>query len=381
MGCAMTTRLRLKTVLPNTDSGDNHSNMIRILHRTNDPNRNRDNDRASGSAATVTEGFTVEDLPRLLGDKSSMTWVDLFDPEMPTGAQTNEGQTQLTTLLSGVFGFHPLSIEDALSESHVPKVDDWGSYVYIVLHAVRFDASMDDVDTNEVDIFLGQNFLVTHHTEDIAALERQWRNVLRDERHTRRGPDYCLYELCDAIAADYMPCMDAMDEIIDRIEDQVFDKPEPRTVGKIFKLKSAVLNLRRVLSPQREVFNKLARDDYAVIDAKDRIYFRDVYDHFVRLADLNESLRDLVSGALDTYLSVAANRTNDIMKTLTIVTVLFMPLAFFTSFFGMNFFGGLIELRPDSPPEKWLFFALSMLVMFGVPLFLFQFIRRRGWWK
>ena len=371
----------LKMALPTTDSGDNHSNMIRILHRTNDPNRNRDNDRASGSAVTVTEGFTLEDLPRLLGDKSSMTWVDLFEPELPTGAQTTEGQAQLTNLLSGVFGFHPLSVEDALSESHVPKVDDWGSYVYIVLHAVRFDSSMDDVDTNELDIFLGQNFLVTHHTEDIAALERQWRNVLRDERHTRRGADYCLYELCDAIAADYMPCMDAMDEIIDHIEDQVFDKPEPRTVGKIFKLKSAVLNLRRVLSPQREVFNKLARDDYAVIDAKDRIYFRDVYDHFVRLADLNESLRDLVSGALDTYLSVAANRTNDIMKTLTIVTVLFMPLSFFTGFFGMNFFGGLIELGADASANKWLFFALSMLVMFGVPFLLFQFIRRRGWWK
>ncbi len=351
--------------------------MIRILHRANDPNH----DRAAASAVSVTEGFTAGDLPRLLADKSSMTWVDLFESEAPAGAQTREGQAQLTRLLSDVFGFHPLSIEDALSESHAPKVDDWGGYVYIVLHAVRFDPGMNDVDTSEVDIFLGENYLVTHHTDDIAALERQWRNALRDERHTRRGPDYCLYELCDAIAADYMPCMDAMDEIIDRIEDQVFDKPEPHTVGRIFKLKSAVLNLRRVLSPQREVFNKLARDDYAVIDAKDRIYFRDVYDHFVRLADLNESLRDLVSGALDTYLSVTANKTNDIMKTLTIVTVLFMPLTFLTGFFGMNFFGGIIELQTDAAAGKWLFFALSMAVMIGVPLLLFAFIRRRGWWK
>ena len=351
--------------------------MIRILHRTNDPNY----DRASGSAITVKEGFTLEDLPRLLGNKSSLTWVDIFEQENPPDAQPAEAQTQLTDLLCGTFGFHPLSVEDALSESHVPKVDDWSSYVYMVLHAVRFDAGMDDVDTNELDIFLGQNFLVTHHTEDIAALERQWRNTLRDERHTRRGPDYCLYELCDAIAADYMPCMDAMDEIIDQIGDQVFDKPEPRTVGKIFKLKSAVLNLRRVLSPQREVFNKLARDDYAVIDAKDRIYFRDVYDHFVRLAELNESLRDLVSGALDTYLSVAANRANDIMKTLTIVTVLFMPLSFFTGFFGMNFFGSLIEVDVGTSLSKWLFFGLSLLIMFGVPSLMFAYIRRRGWWK
>ncbi|NJM41929.1 MAG: hypothetical protein HC853_14825, partial [Anaerolineae bacterium] len=203
--------------------------MIRILHRNNDPNH----DRATGTTVTVREGFKIEELPHLLADKSSLTWVDVFEPEKADDAQPGDTQTQLTNLLCGTFGFHPLSVEDALTESHVPKVDDWGSYVYIVLHAVRFDQGMDDVDTNELDIFLGQNFLVTHHTEDIAALERQWRNVLRDERHTKRGPDYCLYELCDAVAADYMPCMDAMDEIIDHIEDQVFDRPEPRTVGKI----------------------------------------------------------------------------------------------------------------------------------------------------
>ena len=345
--------------------------MIRILHRTNDPNH----ERTTGNTVVVKDGFTLEELPGLLTDKSSMTWVDLFESEASTE------QPQMAELLRDTFGFHPLSVEDALIESHTPKVDDWGSYIYIAVHAVRFDQGMEDVATSEVDIFLGPNYLVTHHTEDIAALERQWRSVLRDERHTRRGPDYCLYELCDAIAADYMPCMDAMDEVIDHIEDQVFDKPDPRTVGKIFKLKSAVLNLRRILSPQREVLNKLARDDFSVIDVKDRIYFRDVYDHFVRLTDLNESLRDLVSGALDTYLSVTANRTNDIMKTLTIVTVLFMPLSFFSGFFGMNFFGGLIEVGSNVPVGKWVFFVLSMLVMFGVPLLLFSYIRRRGWWK
>jgi len=124
--------------------------------------------------------------------------------------------------------------------------------------------------------------------------------------------------------------------------------------------------------------NKLARDDYAVIDEKDRVYFRDVYDHFVRLVDLNESLRDLVSGALETYLSVTANRTNDVMKTMTIFTVLFSPLAVITGFFGMNFFADSIVVQ--SPFDPRLLFWAVVLIMIAVPASLVMYIRRRGWW-
>ncbi len=125
---------------------------------------------------------------------------------------------------------------------------------------------------------------------------------------------------------------------IDQTEDEVFDNPTPQTLERIFSLKRAVLHLRRVIGPQREVLNRLARDDFAVIDPRTRVYFRDVYDHLVRLHDITESIRDLVSGALDTYLSVINNRMNDIMKTLTVITTLFMPISFLAGFFGMNFF-------------------------------------------
>ena len=330
--------------------------MVRILFRN--------------GAGKIEQCDDPAQLPSLLQDKSNVIWVDLPDPG--DGVQPDVEHT-----LRDVFCFHPLAIDDALVESHVPKVDDWGEYLYIVLHAVQFNKSLSDIDTSEVDIFVGPNYLVTHHTEDIQALERQWQVTLRDERHTRRGVDYLLYELSDAIATDYMPCMDEMDAEIDIIEDSVFASSNPRTVERIFKLKSAVLALRRVLSPQREVLNKLARGDFAVIDQHDRVYFRDVYDHFVRLADLNESLRDLVSGALDTYLSVVANRTNDVMKTLTIVTVLLAPLTFITGFFGMNFFGDNILLNSAS---KWPLFIVAMIVMLSFPALMLMYIRRRGWW-
>ena len=321
------------------------------------------------------DGISVEALPGLLQLKPTLLWIDIFDDAKKSDSP--ETRQKLEYLLSTVFHFHHLAVEDVISESHVPKVDGWDNYIYVVTHAVQFDKQLSDVDTSELDAFVGLNYLITYHDEPIAALERVWTSCLRDDRHSRRGPDYLFYELCDGVAADYLPCMDAIDEAVDGLESQVFGSPSAHTVSNIFKLKSAVLNLRRVLSPQREVMNKLARDDYSVIDAKDRIYFRDVYDHFVRLVDLNESLRDLVSGTLDTYLSVTANKTNDIMKSLTIITLLFMPLSFLTGFFGMNFFSDSMVI--DTFINPYVMFGLAILMMVAIPTLIYGILRKNRW--
>lgn len=334
--------------------------MLRILHRSPETG--------------VTEGYTCADVPRLLATAGGLTWVDVYEPN----PQQTDIHAQLMPLLRDVFKFHPLAIEDMLVESHSPKVDDWDNHLYVVIHAVKWDTELQDVDTAELDVFVGANYLITSRTEEIPAVDKSWRMTMRDERHSRRGADFLLYEIADLIATDYMPCMDAMDEEIDRIEDQVFDRPTNATLGRIFKLKAAALNLRRVLSPQREVMNRLARDEHPIIDPKDRVYFRDVYDHLVRLVDLNESLRDLVSGALDTYLSVTANRTNDVMKTLTIFTVLFSPIMAVTGFFGMNFFGDSILIHSPLPPA--VLFAAVVVLMSVIPAAFLLYIRKRGWW-
>jgi magnesium transporter len=173
-----------------------------------------------------------------------------------------------------------------------------------------------------------------------------------------------------------MTTVEDMDEEIEWVEDQIFAKPTSDTVQRLFVLKRATLHLRRALSPLREVLNKLARDDFPVVDAKDRIYFRDIYDHLVRLHDISESLRDLVGGALDTYLSVINNRMNDIMKTLTVITTLFMPVSFLAGFFGMNFF------QPVAPMQGWtnfpaFFIALAIFIL--TPFGMFFWMRKRGW--
>jgi magnesium transporter len=311
--------------------------------------------------------ITPEGYQAALQNDSGVLWVDF-------GGEDPEPSEQI---LLNIFRFHPLAIDDALHETHVPKVDDWEQYLYIAMHAISFVSGAEDIEGIELDIFLGQNFIVTHHDLPIQALNRIWDVCLRDNRYFKRGADHVMYKLTDELIVDYMQVVETLDEEIELVEDLVMENPTSEIVQRIFTLKRATLHLRRVLSPLREVLNKLARDDYAVIDAKDRVYFRDVYDHLVRLHDISESLRDLVGGVLDTYLSVINNRMNEIMKTLTIITTLFMPISFITGFLGMNFFQPSVsQLIPWTGYPA--FFAM-LLVVFGTPFGMFVWMRQRKW--
>ena len=276
------------------------------------------------------------------------------------------------------FGFHPLAIDDALQETHVPKLDDWGDYLYIALNYMNMepDGETWETDVDELDVFLGKNYIVTHHDHRISAVDETWVLCDRDERNIHEGADHILYRIADNLMTAYMPAVEKIDEAIDLLEDQVFDRPSPRTLEKLFALKRVLLAMRRIIIPQREVLNKLARDDYSVIDPRDRIFFRDIYDHLVRLHDLNESLRDLVNGVQDTYLSVVNNRMNEIMKTLTIITVLFMPLTFLTGYFGMNFFEPLGNLKEWTTNPVFYLTLATILIM---PISMYIWMRRRTW--
>ena len=304
---------------------------------------------------------------KLIRNRRGLLWVDF----------TNEPPETSLPILRG-FGFHPLAIDDALQETHVPKLDDWGTYLYIVLNYMDLaeNGSNWETEIDELDIFLGQNYIVTHHDHPILAIDEIWESCDRDSRALQEGADHLLYKITDHLVTEYMPIVEKIDEAIDEIEDQIFDKPSPRTLEKLFALKRVLLAMRRILLPQRDVLNKLARDDYQVIDPKDRIFFRDIYDHLVRLHDLNESLRDLVGGALDMYLSVVNNRMNEVMKTLTIITVLFMPLTFLTGYFGMNFFEPLGSLKIwTTNPVFYLTLATTILM----PVGMYIWMRRRTW--
>jgi len=311
--------------------------------------------------------LTLEEVKIVLQQKQGVLWVDLV--------QTPYAESE--DILLNLFGFHPLAVSDALDEIHVPRVDDWGEYLYLVIHSIKFDMMAEDpLKTNELDVFLGKHFLVTYQDVAIPVVEKVRNLIERDSRFLQRGADHLFYKLADDLIAETLPVVDQMDDAIDTIEDQMFTGSNQEMLEQIFTLKRSLLHLRRTLMPQRELFNKLARGDDHVIDKQERVFFRDIYDHLVRLYDISESLRDLISGALETYLSVINNRMNDVMKTLTIITTLFMPISFLTGFFGMNFFAA------DPPFAGWtsqpvLVILICILVL--LPVSMFIWMRSRRW--
>jgi magnesium transporter len=304
---------------------------------------------------------------KLIRDKRGLLWID-FIGETP----------EATKPILEEFGFHPLAIDDCLEETHAPKLDDWGDYLYLVLNYMHLANKGDEWETeiDELDIFLGSNYVITHHDLPLSAIDDTLAACDRDPRTLQEGADHLLYKIIDNLVAEYMPIVEKIDEAIDHIEDEIFDTPHSGTLERLFTLKRLLLSMRRILLPQREVLNKMARDDYKVIDRRDRIFFRDIYDHLVRLHDLNESLRDLVSGALDSYLSMTNNRMNEVMKTLTVITTLFMPITFVTGFFGMNFFepvAGLVSWTARAA------FIAMLSVVLCAPIIMLIWMRRRTW--
>ncbi|MBN2047343.1 MAG: magnesium/cobalt transporter CorA [Anaerolineaceae bacterium] len=315
----------------------------------------------------IRTDLPLNDIPAFLRRKRNFLWLDLVE----------EDTKHCESLLLDLFHFHPLAIDDALAEAHHPKIDDWDDYLYIVLHAVVFDPAQEDMlDTREVDFFIGKNYIVTYQAKALNAVERVWNACQRDARPLLRGLDYLLYLLADELVGEYLPVVEQLDEIIDQAENQIFENPKQELLEDILSYKRALLRLRRIIAPQREVLNKLARDEYEQLDPDKRIFFRDVYDHLVRLFDIIENLRDLVGSTLDTYLSVVNNRMNEIMKTLTTITVFFMPITFLTGFFGMNFFQPVFDLSNWTGQAS---FALVLILIVLSPLLIYLSMRRRRW--
>ncbi len=294
-------------------------------------------------------------------------WVDIQSEPLPSAEH----------VLRDVFRFHPLAIEDTVHEAHTPKVNDWEGCISLVLHTVTNVGDGDeDFEMRELDAFLGSNYLLTYQAEPVQAVEQVWLKLQEDSRPAVKGAVNILYRIADIIVDDFLLAAEDIDAGIDRLEDIIFDQPTSETLERIFENKRSLQQVRRILLPQREVFNKLARGDYEVVAVKDRLYFRDLYDHLVRLHEIIESLRDMSAGALDTYLSLVNNRMNEVMKTLTIFTAVFMPLSFLTGFFGMNFF------QPGFPLPLWTgkaAFALMLALMVVTPVLMLLWMRRKTW--
>ncbi|MBK8987307.1 MAG: magnesium/cobalt transporter CorA [Chloroflexi bacterium] len=327
--------------------------MIRVLH--------------CQEQAICETGLTLAEVTAVLQSGQGMMWLDMW----------GESPAESEAVLHDIFHFHPLAIDDALNETHAPKLDDWGDYLYIVLHAIQYNPPDNlDIHLPEVDIFVGRSYLVTYHQQAIAPLERVWAASQTDGRIRKYGISRLLYRLADELMNEHITAVEKIEEELEAIEDEIFNNPDHETLEQLFIQKRRVLQMRRTIGPQRAVFNSLSRNHHAVIDLEAQVFFSDIYDHMIRLYDLMDSLRELSTYSLSTYLSIVNNRMNNVMKTMAIVTALFLPLTFITGFFGMNFFAPTVNTDVWT---GWVSFFLMLVTMLLLPFGMFWYIRRRRW--
>ncbi len=307
---------------------------------------------------------SIEELTKLVATEGRLVWVDLESPTPDEAA-----------VLLRVFRFHPVAVEDALEDVVHPKVDDYGKYLYVVLHGVLHDTLPEDgtVMMHEVDFFLGRELVVTHHEGVSMSCNKVWERVRRTPELFLGGCDLIFAAIVEAMIDRYMPVIEAFDERVDEMEDDVFrGKADATVLEKIFAYKRTALKLRRSVHPAREVIRNLSVGQYSLVSKEAQILLRDTYDHLFTIAELIETYRDLLAGTLEAHVSVTSNRLNIVMKRLTVITTVLMVVSFLAGFYGMNF--------AHLPFADWKTGWLWMLVLMAASgAFTIWIMKRRRW--
>ena len=300
----------------------------------------------------------------LAPDSGVVVWVDLTNPSKEEGLE----------ILRDVFHFHELAVEDALSDLEYPKVESYGEFLYVILHRIDFQAPEHCFKTHDVDFFLGPNYLVTIHTGDSRSIEHITQICGRNSMALGEGTAALMHRIVDAIVDNYRPEIDELNDRLDTLEDEVFDGATPMSLAKdILNFKKDIASLRRVVQPQRDAVGRLAHREFSFIDEQVAYRFRDVHDNLVRMADESMFFQDRITSLLDANLAIVSNQLNTIMKILTVISTVFMPLTFITGLYGMN-----VDLPHFGFSDTTVFWVLliTMATVVGIML---TFFRRRGW--
>ncbi len=282
-------------------------------------------------------------MPTLLSDTTLFLWVDL---EHPTPEETKY-------VLEDLFHFHPLSIEDCVTVSPSPKVEEYvpkeedrfSPYLFIVIHAVDYSRKDGVFATSELNFFLGKNFLVTHHEVPIRSVSSTEEQAVKSTVHIARAPDRLAYTLLDSIVDNYKPALDELSLEIAEVEQSALQNPRKDTLNRIIQIKKEVLHLRQIIGPQREVLARFARGEFKIIRGHIVPYYRDVYDALFQISELAQNYTDSLTGILQVYLNMSSNQTGEVVKLLTMITVITTPLMMIGTWYGMNFH--------DMPEVQW----------------------------
>jgi magnesium transporter len=317
------------------------------------------------SAASQAVPFLVdpehEDLTEHI-EKRRFFWLDL---QGPTDEQLHN--------LAAKFGLHPLTVDDARTFNHRPRIEEYGNYLLLIAYGVDPGTSSGGPLLRELHMIISGHFVVTIHRRPLKALEELRAHY---DEHPLRGEQFLVYKILDAMTQTFFPVLTRIDDDIDELEQQIIDEPSEAVLKRIFSIKRDLVAMRRVVSPERDVFARDAEriSELRGLEANGRLYFRDLYDSLNRVSELVDSYRDLLSGAADLYLSTVANRQGEINKQLTIIATIFLPLTFLTGFFGQNF----AFLTNHILNSEWAFVAFGLgLLVVSIVTFVVYFRRKR----
>jgi magnesium transporter len=281
-------------------------------------------------------------MPTLLADTNLFLWVDL---EKPTPEETKY-------VLEEVFHFHPLSIEDCVAVTPSPKLEEYNPkegdrftpYLFMVIHAVDYSRKDGVFATSELDFFLGKNYLVTYHQVPLRSVQYTEDRCVKGTVHIARAPDRVAHTLLDSIVENYKPALEELSLEISALEDMVLEHPTRATLNKITQTKREVLHLRQIIGPQREVLARFAKGEFKLIRPHLVPYYRNVYDGLFHISELAQNYMDSLTGILQIYLNMSSNQTGEVVKLLTIITIITTPLMIVGTWYGMNF-EGMPELK------------------------------------
>ena len=319
-------------------------------------------------ADKVEENFSIGDLPELLEDRSNLVWVDLR-------GEDEENIPQIKHVLLDIFKFHPLTVEDSLETRNQPKVEGFTEYLYFIVHGIRpGETSTGNFVTKELDGYLGENFVLTFHIERFRSIKTVKTQIRNNTFICQRGAAYLLHQILDNVVDFYMPIVEDFDKEIDLLEDRVFamKHSDNAVLEEIMQLRRSVARMRRISARQLDVLYRMARGEFPQVPAHVLPFYRDVHDHLQRISDLSDGYRDLVNSLFDIHFSVVATKTNEIMKTLAVLSAILLPLSLIAGIYGMNF-----ENMPELKTRNGYFAILALMVL--VTIVLLTYFWRRGW--
>ncbi len=298
----------------------------------------------------VGQDIDIDALRIVRADKGLNIWVDLFQP-------TTE---EVRDILEVLFGFHPLAIEDCVAPNHLPKVEDYEDYLFLVIHAVDFSRK-DQFQTTELDLFLGKDFLVTHHSAPMRSIQSTMERVQKNPGQITRGMDRLMHTILDSVVDHYNPVLTEITQEITEMEDRIFSeskRQDPLVMQEFRKIKNEVNQLRQIMRPQQEVLARLAVGEFKLIRTVMLPYFRDIRDMLMRIDSMAANFQDQLYVAMDVYLNRVQAHTNEIIKVLAVLTAVTTPVMVIGTWYGMNF-EGMLELKPIE--SYWIIIAVTII--------------------